>query len=56
MNNTKHTKLDFSHLSQSGGVAHRPSTQSEAISSLLHTPLFAISAKKLLAALRKGLL
>jgi hypothetical protein len=50
------SQLDFSHLSQSGWVAHRPSAQSEAISSSLHTPLFAISATKLPAAIRKGLL
>ena len=49
-------KLDFSHLSQSGWVAHRPSAQREAISRWLHTPLFAISATKPQAELRKGLL
>src|SRR5215211_6136793 len=50
------SKLDFSHLSQSGWVAHRPSAQREAISRWLHTPLFAISATKPQAELRKGLL
>ena len=49
-------ELDFSHLSQSGWVAHRPSAQREAISRWLHTPLFAISATKPQAELRKGLL
>jgi hypothetical protein len=34
------SELDFSHLSQSGWVAHRPSAQREDISSWLHTPLF----------------
>jgi hypothetical protein len=32
-------ELDFSHLSQTGWSAHRPSTQRKAISSWLHTPL-----------------
>jgi hypothetical protein len=32
-------ELDFSHLSQSGWVAHCPSSQREVISSWLHTPL-----------------
>src|SRR5215208_6660883 len=50
-------ELDFSHLSHTGWIAHRPSAQREAISSWLLTPPFAISAtKKLQATLRKGLL
>src|SRR5215211_7720779 len=32
--------VDFSHLSQTGWVAHRPYAQREDISSWLHTPLF----------------
>jgi hypothetical protein len=33
------SRLDFSHLSQTGWVAHRQSAQREDISSWLHTPL-----------------
>jgi hypothetical protein len=33
-------KLDFSHLSQTGWITHRPSAQRETISRWLHTPLF----------------
>ena len=48
--------LDFSHLSQTGWVAHRPSAQRKAISSRLNTPLSDIGDEARSAALRKGLL
>jgi hypothetical protein len=38
-NPSDNLKLDFSHLSQTGWIAHRPSSQREAISRWLHTPL-----------------
>src|SRR3712207_6676947 len=48
--------LDFSHLTQTGWVAHRPSAQREAISRWLHTPLSDVGDEARRAALRKGLL
>ena len=48
--------LDFSHLSQTGWIAHRPSAQREAISRWLHTPLSDVGDEARRAALRKGLL
>src|SRR5215208_6791098 len=49
-------RLDFSHLSQTGWIAHRPSAQREAISRWLHTPLSDVGDEARRAALRKGLL
>jgi hypothetical protein len=46
--------LDFSHLSQTGRVAHRPSARSEAVSSRLHTPLCDVGHQARSKALRKG--
>src|SRR5215208_4647639 len=48
--------VDFSHLSQTGWIAHRPSAQREAISRWLHTPLSDVGDEARRAALRKGLL
>jgi hypothetical protein len=49
-----YSKLDFSHLSQTGGVAHRPSARREAVSSRLHTQLCDVGDQARRAAPRKG--
>jgi hypothetical protein len=47
-------QLDFSHLSQTGRVAYRPSARREAVSSRLHSPLCDVGDQARSAALRKG--